>query len=94
MLPQPHTTNVANHLKRTYRQHETDFIDFTIRTDLINGASLQLEYEVKLSQSIHGVILTRFNYGIKNVLTNDLMNNSSAKEWKNYNVMVGFGLKL
>ena len=63
-------------------------------TSIDYGASLQLAYEVKISQAIHGVILTRFNYGLKNVLTNNLMNNSSAKEWKNYNVMLGFGLKL
>ncbi|TCO09636.1 outer membrane protein with beta-barrel domain [Natronoflexus pectinivorans] len=58
------------------------------------GISLQLDYDIKLSQRLNGVVLTRFNYGLKNVLTNDLVNNSSANDWKNYNFMIGFGVKL
>ena len=58
------------------------------------GLSLQLDYELKLSENLRGVILTRFNYGLTNVLTNDLINNNSANDWKNYSLLVGFGLKL
>ena len=63
-------------------------------TSIDYGISIQLDYEIKLSQGLKGVILTRFNYGLKDVLTNDLVNNSSANDWKNYNFMIGFGLKL
>ena len=58
------------------------------------GLSLQLDYELKLTENLRGVILTRFNYGLTNVLTNDLINNNSASDWKNYSLLVGFGLKL
>lgn len=56
------------------------------------GLSIQLDYEIKLSYKFNGVILTRFNYGLKNVLTNDLNNKSSASDWKNFNIMIGLGL--
>lgn len=58
------------------------------------GLSLQLYYELKLSENLRGVILTRFNYGLTNALTNDLINNNSVSDWKNYSLSVGFGLKL
>lgn len=57
------------------------------------GVSLQLDYEIILSQELKGVILTRMNYGLKDVLTNDLENRSIAEDWKNFNLMIGFGLK-
>jgi hypothetical protein len=63
-------------------------------TSIDYGLSIQLDYEIKLSHELNGVILTRFNYGLKNVLTNDLVNNSSASDWKNFNIMLGFGLKI
>jgi hypothetical protein len=63
-------------------------------TSIDYGLSVQIDYEINLSCGLKGVILTRFNYGLKDVLTNDLVNNSSANDWKNYNLMVGFGLKL
>jgi hypothetical protein len=62
-------------------------------TSIDYGLSIQLDYEINLSHGLKGVILTRFNYGLKDVLTNDLVNNSSANDWKNYNLMIGFGLK-
>jgi hypothetical protein len=74
------------------RKYDTDIKkDYT---SIDYGFSIQLDYEINLNREFKGVILTRFNYGLKNVLTNDLINNSSAKEWKNYNLMIGFGLKL
>ena len=63
-------------------------------TSIDYGLSIQLDYEISLSRGLKGVILSRFNYGLKDVLTNDLINNSLAKDWKNYNLMIGFGLKL
>lgn len=63
-------------------------------TSIDYGLSVQLDYEIKLAHGLNGVILTRFNYGLKDLLTNDLVNNSSASDWKNYNIMIGFGLKL
>lgn len=58
------------------------------------GLSLQLDYEINRNKLLNGVIITRFNYGLKNVLTNNLQNNSSANDWKNYHIMFGFGFKL
>lgn len=58
------------------------------------GVILQLDYEIKLTQGLQGVILTRLNCGLNNVLTKVFIAKSSAMEWKNYNVMIGFGLKL
>ncbi|MBS2101027.1 porin family protein [Carboxylicivirga linearis] len=63
-------------------------------TSIDYGLLLQLDYEVNLTKGLNGVILTRFNYGLKNVLTNDLSNKSSAHEWKNYSIQIGLGLKL
>ncbi|MGD9994277.1 MAG: porin family protein [Salinivirgaceae bacterium] len=63
-------------------------------TSIDYGLSIQLDYEISLSSGLKGVILSRFNYGLKYVLTNDLVNNSSAKDWKNYHLMIGIGLKL
>ncbi|MDA3866666.1 MAG: porin family protein [Salinivirgaceae bacterium] len=62
-------------------------------TSIDYGFSIQLDYEIPLSQKLTGVVLSRFNYGLKNVLTNDLANKSLANEWKNYNIMFGLGLK-
>lgn len=63
-------------------------------TSIDYGLSIQLDYEISLSRGLKGVILSRFNYGLKDILSNDLVNNSSANDWKNYNLMIGFGLKL
>ncbi len=76
----------------TTHEYETDILKDYSSFDY--GLSIQLEYEIKISQILNGIILTRFNYGLKNVLTNDLVNNSSASNWKNYNLMIGFGLKI
>jgi hypothetical protein len=59
------------------------------------GLSIQFDYEIKLSKGLNGIILTRFNYGLKDVITKYLVNvHSSASDWKNYNLIIGFGLKL
>ena len=38
--------------------------------------------------------MSRFNYGFKDVITNDLVNNNTANDWRNYNLMIGLGIKL
>lgn len=58
------------------------------------GLLVELNYELKLCKRLTGVILTRFNYGIKNVLTDDLANKNIASKWQNYNLIIGFGIKI
>ena len=62
------------------------------------GLLLQLEYEFSLNKKISGVILSRFNYGLKNVLSSGIDKretiHSAAYEWKNYNILIGIGIKL
>jgi hypothetical protein len=58
------------------------------------GWSAQVDYEFGLGEKFVGVIFSRFNYGLMNVMTNDLENNNTATKWKNYNVMIGLGIKL
>ncbi|MFA6402495.1 MAG: porin family protein [Salinivirgaceae bacterium] len=58
------------------------------------GLLIQLEYEFELKKGLKGIILSRFNYGLKNVITNDMLNYSIATEWKNYNMLIGFGVRL
>ncbi|WP_289056234.1 porin family protein, partial [Carboxylicivirga marina] len=74
------------------QEYESDILNDYTSFDY--GLSIQFDYEIKISQTLNGIMLTRFNYGLKNVLTNDLANKSSANTWKNYNLMIGFGLKL
>lgn len=63
-------------------------------TSIDIGLSVQCDYEIKLSKRLTGIILTRFNYGFKDVITNDMVNNNLANDWRNYNFMIGFGIKL
>lgn len=58
------------------------------------GLSAQLDYEFKLSEKIDGVIYTRFNYGIKRKTESDLVSVSTPTYWRNYTLMIGFGIKL
>ena len=59
------------------------------------GLLFQLEYEIKFSEKITGVFLSRFNYGLQEViLTQKEIKHSSAYEWKNYGILIGFGIKL
>lgn len=62
------------------------------------GVLLQLEYEFSLKEKISGVILSRFNYGLKNVLSSGIDKSktmhSAAYEWKNYNILIGIGIKI
>lgn len=73
-------------------EYDSDIRKDYTSTDL--GLSVQLDYELALSKNLRGIIITRFNYGLKNVLTNELNNKTSATEWQNRNVLIGFGIKL
>jgi hypothetical protein len=57
------------------------------------GVSAQYDYEFEISDSFLGVIFTRFNYGLLNVITNDIYTKGTADKWKNYNLVLGVGLK-
>jgi len=52
------------------------------------GISSQVDYQLKISEKLNGVIFTRFNYGLKNVIAD-----KNAWAWKNYNLMIGLGIK-
>ncbi|MCK4663201.1 MAG: PorT family protein [Bacteroidales bacterium] len=58
------------------------------------GLSVQLDYKLTLSDRLLCVVFSRFNYGLLDVITNDIQVNSSASKWKNYNLLIGIGLKL
>jgi len=63
------------------------------------GFSIQLEYELKFSEKISGILLSRFNYGLSNMLITDDAEKhkkakSSANIWKNYNILIGIGIKI
>jgi len=53
----------------------------------------QVGYQLKINEKFNGVIFTRFNYGLKDVIEKYLATASSATYWKNYNLMIGFGIK-
>jgi hypothetical protein len=56
------------------------------------GVSIQIDYNLKVSEKFNGVIFTRFNYGVKNIMKNDFVNMSAGGDWKNYSLMIGLGL--
>jgi hypothetical protein len=58
------------------------------------GLSMQINYEIRIGENLTGVILTRFNYGLVDVMTNEIVNKNTASEWKNYNLMIGLGIRL
>jgi hypothetical protein len=75
--------------------------DNNVNADFENldfGLLIQLDYEIKFSEKISGVFLSRFNYGLTNVISTGMdkkeMKHSAAYEWKNYNIIIGFGIKI
>lgn len=79
-----------------FESYEIDY-DFEITKDYTSidyGVLIQVDYEVKISETFRGVILSRLNYGLNNVLTNEVGNRNSVREWKNYSFQLGLGLKL
>ena len=71
----------SNNIKNNYEKYDY-------------GISLQLDYELPISEKIKAVILTRFNYGLKNVINNQSSNFNIPKEWYNYNFNIGIGIKI
>jgi hypothetical protein len=75
--------------------------NYNIKEDYYNidyGLLIQLGYEFKLNDKLSGVILSRFNYGLKNVLSSSMdkprTGHNLANKWKNYNISIGIGLKI
>ena len=63
-------------------------------TSIDYGFSIQFDYEIPISKKLNGVILSRFNYGLKDIIINELENKNLANDWKNCYINIGFGLKL
>lgn len=62
-------------------------------TSMDFGLLFQLDYDFEIKTGLNGVIISRFNYGLINVVSDDLDNYNSASDWKNYNLLIGFGIK-
>lgn len=62
-------------------------------TSIDYGLILQADYEISFSEKLKGVLLCRFDYGLKNVATTDISYFSSADKWRNYAISVGLGVK-
>ena len=74
------------------QKYENDIKKDYKKTDA--GIVVELEYKINLGSKLSGVLLTCFNYGLVNVLTNDLANYSNADKWKNYYFIIGIGIGL
>lgn len=57
------------------------------------GLAIQLDYEIRVREKYNILLLTRFNYGLKDVITSNLDTHNTASYWKNYSLMFGAGLK-
>jgi hypothetical protein len=75
--------------------------DHNINEDYLStdfGVLLQLDYQKELNEKLILVFMTRFNYGLKNVLVDDYQiretKYSAAKEWENHNLLIGVGIKI
>ncbi|MCB8999394.1 MAG: outer membrane beta-barrel protein [Bacteroidales bacterium] len=58
------------------------------------GLSAQVDYEFMLNKKIDAIIYSRFNYGIKRKTGSNLVSISTSNYWRNYTLMIGFGIKL
>tara|TARA_B100001287_G_scaffold224384_1_gene193740 strand:- start:2749 stop:2994 length:246 start_codon:yes stop_codon:yes gene_type:complete len=56
------------------------------------GLSFQLDCTKKLKNNVCGIIFSRFNYGIVN--NYGLVEDNLLEDWKNYNIVIGLGIKL
>ena len=68
-----------------------------IKKDYYNydaGLLFHVEYRFMDLEFFNLSVFSRFNLGLKNVLTNKLYNRSIAREWKNYGLQIGFGIEL
>lgn len=95
------TTNIIvvdpnDPLLKPEQQYNNEIKDDYFSVDY--GILFQLEYEFSFSEKISGVFLSRFNYGLKNILSSGMdkqqTEHSAAYEWKNYNILVGIGIKM
>ena len=91
---------VFNDPNDPHLQPEKDY-DNNINEDYFStdfGVMLQLDYQKELNEKLILVFMTRFNYGLKNVLANDLNTRvskySAATEWQNHNLLFGVGIKI
>ncbi|GAO29124.1 porin family protein [Geofilum rubicundum] len=57
------------------------------------GLAIQLDYEISVREKYNILLLTRFNYGLKDVITSNLDTQNTASYWKNYSFMFGAGFK-
>jgi hypothetical protein len=57
------------------------------------GFSVQFQYEFKLQDKLTATILSRFNCGLPNVISLEMPMHNNATKWKNYNMMLGCGIK-
>ncbi len=79
-------------------QPEQDY-DNNIKEDYSSidyGLLFQLDYELSFNEKISGVIFSRFNYGLKDIYSgnNKSAIHNSAFKWKNYNILIGMGIKI
>ena len=74
-------TDYTNDIKENYKKYDY-------------GLSLQLDYEITISNKFKGVIITRFNYGLRNVIEHHSSNINIPNEWNNYNFDIGIGIKI
>ena len=79
-LLQPET-DYKNNIKENYEKYDW-------------GLSLQFDYEISISSKFKGIILTRFNYSLRNVINNQSIGVNTPKEWGNYSFDIGIGIKI
>ena len=53
------------------------------------GISGQVDFDLRISDKVMCVLFSKFNYGLINV-----MEFSSWDKWRNYNMLLGFGIKI
>jgi hypothetical protein len=56
------------------------------------GLSVQIDYTFNISKRISAVILSRFNYGLNDIIV-DFQQRNTATVWKNYSLLFGAGIK-
>ncbi len=62
-------------------------------TTLDFGLSAQLNYNFDITDKLSLVLFTRFNLGLADIITTDIIVKSTADTWKNYNLMIGLGFE-
>jgi hypothetical protein len=83
--PEFQPVNSIQNYSREVKNNYTSF-DF--------GLTLQGNYKIKLNQRLEGMVFARLNYGLKDVITNKVESYNTASYWRNYNLLIGLGIKL